>query len=418
MAVGRLGDRVQALDRAPADRERASRAGNVGDREAELARAAGEPLGGAIEVLVARQCVEEVVELLGVVVLLAGGRLCVDREHPGDRVGLGDRQVDVHERVAVAELALALLAVMEADRDLRPQARQPLAGVLEPAAQAAGDAGEEDVVDGHVARQRGADCLQLRERDSREGELAGGADPAVENGVRGAVAELAHDGAGHPRELGGEPAALASRARPASCPPPSGASTSSQSTSRRKRTELIPSAIAWWIRQTIASRPSASGPTTSKRHSGRSWSRRCDISAAAAAQAPRSSMPWVPSARRTWAAISKPSSATQLAGGPSSTRLRPRERARQPRIDRCPQAPEVERLGGRLEDDQLQRVTGDRRGLEPEDPRVVGAEQVRLVAHPPTVTGWSRGARAARRATRTRRLAPAVAQLGFGEAPG
>ena len=71
MAVGRLGDRVEALDRAPADRERAARAGDVGDREAELARAAGEPLGGAVEVLVARERMKEVVELLGVVVLLA-----------------------------------------------------------------------------------------------------------------------------------------------------------------------------------------------------------------------------------------------------------------------------------------------------------------------------------------------------------
>ena len=39
----------------------------------------------------------------------------------------------------------------------------------------------------------------------------------------------------------------------------------SQSTSSRNRTELIPSAIAWWMRATIASRPSASGPTRSKR---------------------------------------------------------------------------------------------------------------------------------------------------------
>ena len=92
---------------------------------------------------------------------------------------------------------------------------------------------------------------------------------------------------------------LASGAGPAGRGFRVGASASSQSTSCRKRTELIPSAIAWWIRQTIASRPSASGPATSKRHSGRPWSSRSDISAAASSQRPRSSMPSPPGTRTT-----------------------------------------------------------------------------------------------------------------------
>ena len=95
---------------------------------------AGEVLGGAVEGLEPGQRVEEVVELLGVAVApCAAAVWALIAVEPRERIRLGERQVDVQERVAVAELRLALVAVMEADRDLGPQPRQPLAGVLEPA---------------------------------------------------------------------------------------------------------------------------------------------------------------------------------------------------------------------------------------------------------------------------------------------
>ena len=84
--------------------------GDVRDRERELARAGGQPGHAAIERAEAAQGVEEGVERVGVVVELPLARLRVDHAQPGGRVGFGDRQVEVHEGVAVAELPRILLA--------------------------------------------------------------------------------------------------------------------------------------------------------------------------------------------------------------------------------------------------------------------------------------------------------------------
>ena len=122
--VGRLGDRAEALDCPPRDADRGPRPGHVGDRQAELARSPGEALGCVAEMLEPAQRVEEVVELLRVAEALALRGLGVDQVEPGERIRLGERQVDVQERVAVAELRVVLVAVVEADRDLRPERRQ------------------------------------------------------------------------------------------------------------------------------------------------------------------------------------------------------------------------------------------------------------------------------------------------------
>ncbi len=186
MAIGGLGDRAEALDRPPRDAQAGTGAGHVRDREGELARTAREMLRRLLEVPEARQRVEQVVELLRVAEPLSLRRLRVDQLQARQRVGLGDRQVDVQERVPVAELGASLVAVMKADRDLRPEPRQPLPGGREPAPQPARDPGQKDIVDGHVARAGCADRLQLLERHRGEGELAGGADPTIEERLRGA----------------------------------------------------------------------------------------------------------------------------------------------------------------------------------------------------------------------------------------
>ena len=98
----------------------------------------------------------------------------------------------------------------------------------------------------------------------------------------------------------------------------------------------------------------------------------------AAAQAPASSMPAVPSRRRTWAATSKSVVGDPArVGGPARAELDAVASARalrQPGVHGGAQPLEVERLGGGLEHQHLQRVAGDRRGLERQDVRVVGAQ--------------------------------------------
>jgi hypothetical protein len=69
---------------------------------------------------------------------------------------------------------------VEADRHLRPDAGQAGASLTPPGAQAAGDDGEQDVVDGHVADQRAADLLQILKRCGDEREAALGTDLPIE----------------------------------------------------------------------------------------------------------------------------------------------------------------------------------------------------------------------------------------------
>ncbi len=190
MAVGGLGEGDQAGHLVPEDRRPLAGARNVGDRERELTRARGEPGDSLVERAKPADRVEEVIEGLGVVIELALAGLGVDREQPREGVGLGQRQVDVQERVAVSAPAFILLAAVQADRDLHADR---LAAVLEPAAQAAGDRRQHHVVDGDALASAVLDRLQARQREGPPGDLAVRTDVAVEGGVR-ARAQLAAQG--------------------------------------------------------------------------------------------------------------------------------------------------------------------------------------------------------------------------------
>ena len=116
------------------------------------------------DVLEPAESVEEVVELLGVAELLARAGLGRDEVESSERVVLGEREIDVEERVAIAKLALLLGAMMKAHRNLRSQR---LRLVAEPRAQASGDRRKEHVVHRGASRARMTDPLQAFERGPR-----------------------------------------------------------------------------------------------------------------------------------------------------------------------------------------------------------------------------------------------------------
>jgi len=110
--VGHLGERVDRVDGPPERRDGAARAGDVRHVEREHVRAhrpvhRDRPAD-----------VEDGAELQRVVTRLAQRALACHREQPGDRVGLGQREVDEEERVVVAEGVAALVRAMQAHRDL------------------------------------------------------------------------------------------------------------------------------------------------------------------------------------------------------------------------------------------------------------------------------------------------------------
>ena len=107
------------LHSAAGDGDRRPRAGNVGNRQAELSPAAGEPAGDLLDALHSAESVEELVQLIGVIKLLTLPSFGADEVESHQRVRFSDREVDVHERIAVAEVGLRLVAVVEADRNLR-----------------------------------------------------------------------------------------------------------------------------------------------------------------------------------------------------------------------------------------------------------------------------------------------------------
>ncbi len=167
----------------PEDQRPLPRPGDVRDREREFARARGQPGHAAIQRAEAAYGVEKGVERVGVVVELPLPRLRVDQPQAGGRVGLGDRQVDVHEGVAVAELPRVLLAGVQADGALDPEVVGDPPDLGEPAAKASGDHGEYDVVDGGALGCAMLDPLQPLEGKAGPGDLAGRADVLVELGV-------------------------------------------------------------------------------------------------------------------------------------------------------------------------------------------------------------------------------------------
>ena len=180
--------------------------------------------------------------------------------------------------------------------------------------------------------------VQRVQRDEREGDLARGADAAVEGraaargGARGAGRRRAGRGGGR---IGGWALRRWRRTRcgarlrlPRAGGPHGGvaawasSTAASQSTSPAKRIEAAPSASAWWMRQIRALPPSASG----RRRCARAGA--SDRAARRTGARPRRAAP----ARRvapavaatTWSAISKSAASTQA----GASRLPPRRRVR------------------------------------------------------------------------------------------
>ena len=168
-----------------------------------------------------------------------------DLGQPDDRVGLADRQVHEVGGDAVAERALLLVAA-DGDRDHRPhggRAAHRLAAGQQPAAQRAGDGGQDHVV--HRAAVGLAHPLVVVELGPRDREPALLADGDVERGGR-------RRAGGHPGRRG-EPAdgaeqpgrrRCAGRARPsARCRPPPSAGGRARRP-RRRRDRARPAAAA------------------------------------------------------------------------------------------------------------------------------------------------------------------------------
>jgi hypothetical protein len=299
--------------------------------------------------------------------------------------------------------------VVEADRDLGPQVGQPLPGVLEPASQAAGDARQEDVVDGHVTRQRAADRLQVGEREGREGELAGAADPAVEDRVGAAVAELAGDRAGHPGELsqtpvgrgGGQPRHVRLGRRLRGFVPEHLAQEAHRADPIRHRVmdpadDRLPPVVERADQVELPQRPAMVEPL---RHQPRGDPPRPALGDSLGLRL----VPHVGGDLEV--PVEDPPGLVAELDPVAAAGAR-----RKARLDAGPQRLDVKRIALR-QHDQLQRVSGDRLGLERQDAGVVDAQAIALrLGHRRTVAAWvasaaasSRGARAGRRATRIRR---------------
>src|SRR3954451_17918138 len=121
MPVGRLGERAELLDRVPEDHRALLRARYVRDGEGKLTRPGGEAGNSLVERPEPADRVEEGVQRVRIVIELPLFRLGVDQTQALEGVLLRYREVDIEERVAVSELALLLLAGVEADRALDPQ---------------------------------------------------------------------------------------------------------------------------------------------------------------------------------------------------------------------------------------------------------------------------------------------------------
>ena len=98
VAVRRPPPRSKLGDLAAQQAHRLPRARDVRDREGELARARREARGDPVHRADVGEAVEERVELVGIVVVLAVTRPDVDRLEARARVGLGDREGAEQER--------------------------------------------------------------------------------------------------------------------------------------------------------------------------------------------------------------------------------------------------------------------------------------------------------------------------------
>jgi hypothetical protein len=183
MAVRRLGEGAELLNGMAQHQCALPRSRHVGDRERELAWPGRKPGHAPVEGPKPAQRVKEGIQRVGVVAELPLARLRVDQPQPGDRVRLGDRQLEIHEGVAVAELPPGLLASVQGDRALHPQVARRSVAAPHPSAQTAGDHREDDVVDRDAFARAVLDPLQSLEGEGRPGDLARRTDVAIEIGV-------------------------------------------------------------------------------------------------------------------------------------------------------------------------------------------------------------------------------------------
>src|SRR3954447_7186906 len=190
MPVGRLGERAELLDRVPEDHRALLRARYVRDGEGKLTRPGGEAGNSLVERPEPADRVEEGVQRVRIVIELPLFRLGVDQTQALEGVVLRYREVDIEKRVAVSELALLLLAGVEADRALDPQVVRREAAALDPAPEPARHHSEHDVVHGHSLPGVVLDPLQPLERESGPRDLSPRPDVLVE-GRGGSRPELA-----------------------------------------------------------------------------------------------------------------------------------------------------------------------------------------------------------------------------------
>ncbi len=126
---------------------------------------------------------KEGVQRVGVVVVLGGLGLRGDPPQPLVGVGLVAGKVEKEEGVAVGHL-LSFPGPVQADRHLDPHRVERQALGLQPVADAAGDRGEQQVVDRHMqAEPLAGPCsasTSSLERPGDEGDLAPGGDVLVE----------------------------------------------------------------------------------------------------------------------------------------------------------------------------------------------------------------------------------------------
>ncbi len=115
--------------------------------------------------------------------LLAAAGLGVDRRQALPWVGLGDRQVAEQERVTIAELVRVLTSVMHAHRNLDSHRLHRLVVSPKPAPDRPRHHGQQDVVDRHPAPCGVLDPLQVVQLAGGEGDLAIAADSPVERRI-------------------------------------------------------------------------------------------------------------------------------------------------------------------------------------------------------------------------------------------
>jgi hypothetical protein len=128
---------------------------------------------------------------LGVVVGLALAGLRGDRPQASHRIRFVGADIDDQEGVVVAELVRVFGLIVKTDRHLDPNTVQRPTVGLQPAAKAAGDGAQNDVVDGSALPHRLADAFDRRQAGARHRDAPLGRRMPIERRVGRARHQLA-----------------------------------------------------------------------------------------------------------------------------------------------------------------------------------------------------------------------------------